>query len=225
MLESRLLDRREDPYAAFEPPRDREQDESLRDVFLRLGGTALVERNGEIYADGEPAEHVYEVISGVVRICSYLEDGRRQICAFHFPGDVFGFDLAETNSFSAEAVTPCKLAVIKKSVFRDAATRNPALCAAMCRTVATSFAQLQAHVVLLGHKSAQQRVTAFLQTLAKRQTGCSVVELPMSRQDIADHLGLTIETVSRTITQLQDLGVISLDGSRRITVRRRQLAA
>ncbi|MEW5420429.1 helix-turn-helix domain-containing protein [Amorphus sp. 3PC139-8] len=225
MLQSHLLDRSESTYSALSAPDEAMPDASLRDVFLRLGGTILVERNGEIYADGEPAEHVYEVMSGVVRICSYLEDGRRQICAFHFPGDVFGFELDEVHAFSAEAVTPCKLAMARKSAFKDAASREPTLCAAMCRTVATSFAQLQAHVVLLGHKSAQQRVTAFLKALTRHHANAGVVELPMSRQDIADHLGLTIETVSRTITQLQDLGVISLEGSRKITVRRRQLAA
>lgn len=225
MLDSRVLDRRSDPYSGSPDPAEQATDCPLTDALARLGSTVLVERNGEIFADGEPAEHVYKVLSGVVRISTYTEDGRRQISAFHFPGEVFGLQAEPAYIFSAEAVTPCKLSLVRRSALRAEAERNPSLCGAICQSVTQAFSRLQAHVVLLGRKSAQERVTVFLRRLAERQSTSGLIELPMSRQDIADHLGLTIETVSRTMTQLQDLGVIALDGSRRVKVQARKLAA
>ena len=193
-------------------------DACLAEALAALGTTISVERNGEVFAVGEPAEYLYRVAAGVVRSCLYTEDGRRQIGSFYLPGDIFGFEIAAGRTFSAEAVSDCRLLAVRRTALRYAAERDSELCLSMLAIATRSAERPQAHVALLGRKSAVERVSGFLHALAGRQHNPSVVELAMSRQDIADHLGLTIETVSRTMTQLQDMGAISLDGSRRVRV-------
>ncbi|MGX1097080.1 helix-turn-helix domain-containing protein [Amorphus sp. MBR-141] len=200
-------------------------DDALGQALEEFGSLIAVERNAEIFAQGEPATHLYKVVSGVVRTCVYLEDGHRQIGSFQLPGDVFGFEPRERHGFSAEAVGPCRVMRVRRAALEMAAAREPELCRAMLACTFRSMERLRSQVTLLGRRSALERVVAFLRALSERQQQPAVIELPMSRQDIADHLGLTIETVSRTMTQLQDLGLITLDGSRRVRVRARRLAA
>ncbi|MGX1307714.1 CRP/FNR family nitrogen fixation transcriptional regulator [Amorphus suaedae] len=200
-------------------------EEALDQTLEELGTAIAVDRNAEIFAQGEPVTHFYKVVSGVVRTCVYLEDGHRQIGSFQLPGDLFGIGMGDRHAFSAEAVTDCQLVRVRRSALEAASKRRPELCRAMLACTFRSMERLRAHVTLLGRRSALERVVAFLRALSERQHQPSVIELPMSRQDIADHLGLTIETVSRTMTQLQDIGLITLDGSRRVRVRESRLAA
>jgi CRP/FNR family nitrogen fixation transcriptional regulator len=177
-------------------------------------------RNSEIYGENEPADYLYKVVSGTVRTYKVLVDGRRQIGGFHLPGDMFGFETGEEHTFSAEAITDCKILVIKRSSLIALAAGDNDIARQMWALTARELQRVQDHVMLL-IKNARERVVGFLLEMADRGAGGSAVELPMSRQDIADYLGLTIETVSRTLTQLEKAAAIELPTSRRIVLRNR----
>jgi len=196
------------------PLRGKATDESSR---LRALGIAMsFGRNMEIYAEGEPAGNVYKVISGVVKISKLLPDGRRQISAFHSPGDMFGFEVDDRHYASAEAVTSVKVIVYKRQSLLAASTRSADLVRDLLNLTMVGLRHTQEHVLLLGRKNALERVAAFLLDMAKRAKGDSVVELAMTRHDIADYLGLTLETVSRMLAELMEYGAIRLEGARRV---------
>ena len=186
---------------------------------IELMGAAMpFARNGEIYGENEPAEYLYKVISGAVRTYKVLNDGRRQIGAFYLPGDIFGLEIGEVHSFSAEAIVECKVMLIKRSSVVALAGRSHDVANQLWTMTAKELQRAQAHIMLL-IKTAQERVAGFLLEMASRAPAGNTVELPMSRQDIADYLGLTIETVSRTLTQLENSAAISVPSSRRIVLR------
>lgn len=184
------------------------------------GATMQFERNNEIYGEGEPADYIYKVLSGTVRTSKVLSDGRRQIGAFYLPGDIFGLEAGDEHTFCAEALTDATVLVVKRSAVTAEAQRNFHVARELWAATARELAQAQNHLTLL-IKSAQERVAAFLLEMADRVPGQAEIELPMSRQDIADYLGLTIETVSRTLTQLESKAAIDLPRSRRIVLRNR----
>jgi CRP/FNR family transcriptional regulator, nitrogen fixation regulation protein len=185
-----------------------------------MGATMPFGRNAEIYGQNEPAEYVYKVLSGTVRTYKVLHDGRRQIGAFYLPGDVFGLEIGEEHTFSAEAITDCKILVVKRSTLVGLAARDNEVAHQLWAMTAAELQRAQDHIMLL-IKTAQERVAGFLLEMAKRSAAASEVDLPMSRQDIADYLGLTIETVSRTLTQLEKGAAIAVPTSRRIVLRNR----
>ena len=185
-----------------------------------MGAPMPFSRNAEIYGENEPAEYLYKVISGTVRTYKVLNDGRRQIGFFYLPGDVFGLEVGDSHSFSAEAIADCKVLVIKRSTVIAMAASQTDIARQLWEMTATELRRVQGHVMLL-IKTAQERVAGFLLEMAARTPGCTEVELPMSRQDIADYLGLTIETVSRTLTQLENSAAIAVPTSRRIVLRNR----
>jgi CRP-like cAMP-binding protein len=182
------------------------------------------ERNSEIYGEGEPADYVYKVLSGTVRTSKVLSDGRRQIGAFYLPGDTFGLEVGDEHSFCAEAMTEASVAVVKRSAVAAEAQRDSHVARELWASTARELARAQSHLMLL-IKSAQERVAAFLLEMADRVPDTAGIELPMSRQDIADYLGLTIETVSRTLTQLESKAAIELPRSRHIVLRNRSALA
>ena len=190
------------------------------DAIELMGALMPFARNSEIYGENEPADYLYKVVSGTVRTYKVLVDGRRQIGGFHLPGDMFGFESGEEHTFSAEAITDCKILVIKRSSVIALAARDNDIARQMWALTARELQRVQDHVMLL-IKNARERVVGFLLEMADRGAGGSAVELPMSRQDIADYLGLTIETVSRTLTQLERAAAIELPTSRRIVLRNR----
>jgi CRP/FNR family transcriptional regulator, nitrogen fixation regulation protein len=185
-----------------------------------MGARMSFAANCEIYGENEPADYLYKIVSGTVRTYKVLVDGRRQIGAFHLPGDIFGFETGDEHTFSAEAITDCKIIVIKRSAVMALAARDNDVARQMWALTARELRRLQEHSLVL-IKSAEERVAGFLLEMADRVPGGGAVELPMSRQDIADYLGLTIETVSRTLTQLQGAATIELPASRRIVLRNR----
>ncbi len=185
-----------------------------------MGALMTFTRNVEIYGENEPADYLYKVLSGTVRTYKVLIDGRRQIGAFHLPGDMFGLEIGDEHAFSAEAITDCKVLVIKRSAVIALAARNNDVARQLWALTARELHRAQEHILLL-IKSAQERVAGFLLEMAKRGSGDGTVELPMSRQDIADYLGLTIETVSRTLTLLEKSAAIDVPTSRRIVLRNR----
>jgi CRP-like cAMP-binding protein len=185
-----------------------------------MGAPMPFSRNAEIYGENEPAEYLYKVISGTVRTYKVLNDGRRQIGAFYLPGDVFGLEIGDEHTFSAEAIVDSKVLVIKRSSVVALAARDTEVARQLWAMTAAELQRAQDHIMLL-IKTAQERVAGFLLEMAKRSAASSEVDLPMSRQDIADYLGLTIETVSRTLTQLEKGAAIAVPTSRRIVLRNR----
>jgi CRP/FNR family nitrogen fixation transcriptional regulator len=136
------------------------------------------------------------------------------------PGDMFGLEVGDDHTFSAEAICDCKVLVIKRSALVALAARNNEVARQLWTMTAGELHRAQNHMMLL-IKTAQERVAGFLLEMAKRSSAITEVELPMSRQDIADYLGLTIETVSRTLTQLENSAAIAVPTSRRIVLRNR----
>lgn len=198
------------------------------DALMALGETRALRDGAELFTQGRPADYVYRVVSGVVRTSRLAEDGRRQIGDFHFSGEMLGLEDGAEHGFSAEALGACEVLVIRRRTLEAEAGRDLAVSEALRRAGADRLRKMQAHLIQIGRKSAIERVAAVLAQFA-RQADQEVVELPMSRQDIADYLGLTIETVSRMISQLQASKVIRLTTLRQMRIcdpqALRQLAA
>jgi CRP-like cAMP-binding protein len=185
-----------------------------------MGAPMPFVRNAEIYGENEPAEYLYKVLTGTVRTYKVLNDGRRQIGAFYLPGDIFGLEVGDDHTFSAEAIVDSRILVIKRSSVINLAARQNDIARQLWTMTATELQRVQDHILLL-IKTAQERVAGFLLEMAKRAPAGNEIDLPMSRQDIADYLGLTIETVSRTLTQLENSAAIAVPSSRRIVLRNR----
>ena len=185
-----------------------------------VGATMSFTRNAEIYGESESAEYIYKIMSGTVRTYKVLSDGRRQVGGFYLPGDMFGLETGDEHAYSAEAITECKVLIIKRSALMALAQRDHEVAQELWMLTGRELERVQQHILLLV-KSAQQRVAAFLLEMAERVPVGNTVELPMSRQDIADYLGLTIETVSRTLSHLESARAIELPASRRIVLRNR----
>lgn len=180
-------------------------------------------RGTEIYGEKEPAEYVYQVKAGAVRTHKLLSDGRRQIGAFHLVGDIFGLENGGEHRFTAEAVVETTVRLIRRQSL-EAVADNDALVARNLLSMTTSkLEHAENHMLLLGRKNALERVAAFLLEMDKRLTAAGVIALPMYRRDIADYLGLTIETVSRALSQLHGAGVLDFIGKtqREIIIRDR----
>ncbi|WEK48793.1 MAG: helix-turn-helix domain-containing protein [Candidatus Kaistia colombiensis] len=189
--------------------------------FLGLIGIPLhFERGAEIVAEEDPAEHIYQVISGTARTCKLLCNGRRQIGAFLMAGDYFGMEARDTHCFAVEAITNLTVVMVSRSAAFAAAGRDAAVARSLWDITARSLYACQQHALLLGRKTALEKIGSFLSEMAERQGSDDEIDLPMSRQDIADYLGLTIETVSRTMTQLESAGTIALPTSRHVLIKR-----
>lgn len=178
-------------------------------------------RNEEIFGEGEKAEYVYRVVSGAVRTIRFSADGRRQILAFHLPGDVFGFEPGAKHTLSAEAVGEAAVSMVRRSLIDSAASEDIAAAKALLTLMQRELQATQEHALVLGRKGAGERVAAFLLHLADRVTSSCEIDLPMSRADIADYLALTIETVSRAFTAMERDHTIELPSSRHVVVRDR----
>jgi CRP/FNR family nitrogen fixation transcriptional regulator len=150
-----------------------------------------------------------------------MSDGRRQIGAFCLPGDIFGIESDEVHDFAAEAIGDCTVRAVKRSVLLAEAPYQTRLVTELWKQTMRHLQRAQEHILLLGRKNAQKRIAAFLLDMAARLSRNGDIELPMPRQDIADYLGLTIETVSRTLMQLERDGLIGIPATRRIVFRNR----
>jgi CRP/FNR family transcriptional regulator, nitrogen fixation regulation protein len=193
---------------------------SLDAQIEMMGAIMPFARNVEIYGTTEPTEYLYKVLSGSVRTYKVLNDGRRQIGAFYLPGDIFGLEAGDEHVFSAETVVDSKVLVVKRSALVALAGRDSGVAHELWTMTARELQRAQDHIMLL-IKTAQERVAGFLLEMSSRLAASNQVDLPMSRQDIADYLGLTIETVSRTLTQLESAATIALPTSRCIVLRNR----
>jgi CRP/FNR family transcriptional regulator, nitrogen fixation regulation protein len=176
------------------------------------------ERGKEIFAEGEPFNVFYKVVSGTVRTGKLLADGRRQIDAFHFAGDVFGLESGEEHRLTAEAVDKVVVVAYRRNSFGGLVRNDPAFGELLLTSMLSTLDRAHDHMVLLGRKTALEKMASFLLEIADRRANADWAELPMQRADIADHLGLTIETVSRTLTQMVRAGLIRLADAGRAVI-------
>ncbi len=175
-----------------------------------------------LFWEGDSCKHVFEVVEGLLRIFKIIGDGRRVITGFLYPGDLVGVSLRDRYLYSAEAVTQTKVRRFARTKFQDEMNRDPELRPQLFALLCDEMAAAQDQMVLLSRKNAEERLCSFLLLLAQRtqhyDEPAPVIQLPMTRLDIADYLGLTIETVSRTMTKLTGRGVISPTGRHAIKI-------
>lgn len=164
----------------------------------------------EIYAQGEKCGNLYQVEFGAVRVYRLLSDGRRQISAFHLAGEMFGFEADESHHFFAEAICGTGIRVVRASA--------PQVAPELLPMALQNLVRAQEHLLVLGRQNALERIAAFFLEMLERQGGLRQIELAMSRLDIADYLGLTIETVSRVFSRLKQKGVIRLPSLRSVEI-------
>jgi CRP/FNR family nitrogen fixation transcriptional regulator len=189
-----------------------------RDDFPLRGVVMHFAPDRQVYVEGDEARCFYKVASGVVRTCRFPSDGRRQIDAFHMTGEVFGFEAGEEHVMSAEAVTDCTVIAYRRRGLETMVFQDDRLGQWFFSHTMACLTQAREHSLLLGRGSAAQKIGAFLLEFATRERRDSIVDLAMSRQDIADYLGLTIETVSRTLSQLERAGTIALPAARQVVL-------
>jgi CRP/FNR family nitrogen fixation transcriptional regulator len=166
----------------------------------------------EIYGEKEPATYVYQVTSGAVRSYKLLSDGRRQIGAFHLVGDIFGLENTEAHRFTAEAIVDTMLRLLKRRSLESVAERDALVANNLLSLTTSNLQHAEDHMLLLGRKTALERVAAFLLEMDRRLTPTDIIALPMCRRDIADYLGLTLETVSRALSNLHGRGILGFLG-------------
>ena len=153
------------------------------------------------------------MIDGAVRSHKLLSDGRRQIGAFHLPGDIFGLENGDFHRFTAEAIVDTTVRLIKRQSLECVAKTNPAVVLILLSMTSDNLQHVENHLLLLERKSARERVETFLLEMNERLTSAGVIALPMTRRDIADYLGLALETVSRALSEFQQKGCLKMSGT------------
>ena len=184
----------------------------------QLGNRRSFARDDEIYAEGDRADCWFKVVSGTVRICKLLADGRRHIAEFFFAGDCFGLEGPGERAFTAEAVGDVILMRFNRSATERLIDERPALARRLCNMTLRNLAHAQTRLLLLGRMTASERVASFLIELAERRDVRRRLAIPMSRNDIADYLGLTLETVCRVLSAMKRDGVIAIPHPQRIEI-------
>lgn len=174
-----------------------------------------------LFREGDDVQHIYEVTSGVLRLTKVLEDGRRQVIAFGYPGDIIGFPQDGIYHTECDAISTAEVVAHSVSDLENGA-RNPELHQRLVKAALREISAMQDHFMMLGRKTASEKTASFLSVLMER-TGKPLgaythFEFPMNRADIADFLGLTVETVSRTITMLRKSKLIALESSKSVVV-------
>lgn len=169
-------------------------------------------RGTEIFGAEEPAEYIYQVIEGAVRSHKLLSDGRRQIGAFHLAGDIFGLENGDFHRFTAEAIVDTTVRLMKRESLDRVAKADSAIVRSLLRMTTNNLQHAENHMLLLGRKTSLERVAAFLVEMDHRLTLAGVIALPMNCRDIADYLGLTLETVSRALSVLKKKGLLKFLG-------------
>lgn len=193
---------------------------SLRDFGMTSISNPMVsliefayKKGKEVYGEKEPAEYVYQIKFGAVRSHKLLSDGRRQIGAFHLAGDIFGLENGNEHRFTAEAIVDTTVRLIKRQSLEMVAESDAMVARNLLSMTTTNLQHAEDHMLLLGRKTSLERVAAFLLEMDKRLTAAGIMALPMSRRDIADYLGLTLETVSRALSRLHELKVLGFIGN------------
>ncbi len=181
-----------------------------------------------ICSEDEDADNIYNIRTGAVRISKMLSDGRRQITGFLFAGNFFGLSCKDKYSITAEAITDVEICVFSRARIMEAFRQFPQLGERVFDMTRTELDSTHDQMLLLGRKTAREKLCSFLLTMRKKNSPAETpennpennnVDLPMSRSDIADFLGLTVETISRQFTSLHKLDLIELDGSHRVLLK------
>ncbi len=184
------------------------------DGWPQLGSVQCIPAREDIFFDGDEASHVYEVRDGIVCAYRILPDGERHIISFYYPGDMIGNCSLGTYAYSAQALTPVRVRRIPRSVLERSMAQRPELAQRFLRLAAIELAATRDHLLCLAAKSAEAKLAAFLLALSRRNAeqgeSPDEIRVPMTRLDIADYLGLTIETVSRTLSKFKRNGIIDL---------------
>ena len=202
---------------AIEPRSSHAAASATGDLLERMGVRMAFAKDEEVYGQDEDADLIYRVVSGAVRTSRVMSDGRRQIGDFYYPGDLFGLEPGPEHRFSAEALCDCVVLVLKRSALK-AAGGEAELANLIMDATMRELQRTQEHLLLLGRKTACEKVATFLSELADRRDA-DTVDMPMCRQDMADYLGLTIETVSRMLSQLQGASIVEFSGCRQFRIR------
>jgi len=184
-----------------------------------IGTVARFARNATIFSDGDDADYSYRLISGTVRLCKLMSDGRRQIAEFVAAGDFFGLEWLDTHAFTAEALTDVVAIRYSRSRLDRLGQERGDVQKGLLTLLSRDLWAAQNHLVMLGRQTAKERVVSFLLALAERAGNSGMLDIPMSRQDIADYLGLTIETVCRTISDLKRQRLIDVPNRTQIALR------
>jgi CRP/FNR family transcriptional regulator, nitrogen fixation regulation protein len=175
----------------------------------------------EVVGEGDPTENFFLVMDGIFRAEKFTADGRRRVFAFHTAGDFCGLEPDGIHKVTIEAQDHAAMAILPRSLCRLRMNDRPEISAALFEGATRALSLSIDHTMMIGRASAEERLAWFLNMLAARSgTGSHVVNLVMQRQDIADHLGLTVETVSRTFTLFKESGLIKLHGKRRVQILR-----
>ncbi len=195
-------------------------DDSLAAIHA-IGMHAHFARNETIFSDGDEAAYSYKVVSGTVRLCKLMSDGRRQIAEFLLPGDFFGFEWLSTYSLTAEALSDVVVIRYTRSRLDRLGEERRDVQRRLMALLSRGLWAAQHHLVMLGRQTARERVASFLLALAERKgtRDDEALDIPMGRQDIADYLGLTIETVCRAISELKRARILSVPNRMQVKVR------
>ena len=189
-------------------------------ILCKLGQAKSFGKGEVIFREDEPNDCVYLVLSGVVRGSKVLADGRRLIARFAFPGQLLEYDRQPRCPFTAEAITPVNTISIRRSRLDRALSEASCLQSLLTRTLVAELGEARLQVLALGRLSATERVAQFIHSIAQvsRRDSDGAVQIPMCRADIADYLGLTIETVSRVFSRLKRGGMIKLLDNNRFVI-------
>jgi CRP-like cAMP-binding protein len=181
------------------------------DALHRIGTKVRFARDMTIFNDGDPVEYCYKIVSGAVRLCKHTWNGKRQIAEFLLPGDYFGFWQFGRYSFTAEAVSDAVMTAYPQQQVERLAQTMPSMGRRLLVLMSERLGSMQDHLVMLGRQAAKERVASFLILLADRMGAeeGEVFDIPMNRQDMADYLGLTVETVCRALSELKRTRLIS----------------
>jgi CRP/FNR family transcriptional regulator, nitrogen fixation regulation protein len=178
----------------------------------QFGITVTVRRGHEIYRQSEPTEFCWRIVSGCVSTVKLLEDGRRQVGKFLWSGDLMGMDDLGVHDFGAQAVTDVTLRRYARRMVEALAQSHTALALRLRALAVGSLQSAYRHMTLLGRRTATERIVSFLLDMHSHSTSTDswIVDVPTSRMDIADYLGLTSETVCRYVAQLRRDGIVAI---------------
>lgn len=188
--------------------------------LARIGIRMRFARNETLFSEGDEATHSYRVVRGAIRLCKHLADGRRQIADFVLPGDYCGFLYLETHRFTAEATSDLEVIAYPQRQVEALGEQIPSMRRRLTKFLSSRLMNMQDHLIMLGRQTAKERVLGFLIRLAENRDAedGEAIELPMTRQDMADYLGLTIETISRVLTSLRRKRLIALPNPRQFAI-------
>lgn len=189
---------------------------TLAAVLERFGAKMSFAKGREIFGQDDDADLIHCLVTGSVRTTRLMSDGRRQIGNFYYRGDVIGLETGPVHRFAAEALADCTIRVVRRSTL--GVLGDGELNMAIWEATRRELERTQEHLLVLGRKSACERVASFLMSVANRDAA-GRVSLTMTRQDMADYLDLTIETVSRMVSQLQALQIVEFTSCRDFQVK------